>query len=258
MNFARCRLLLGTALLSLLIPLCAGVLAKHQTIAAMSQAEKTYAVFLTFDDGPSFNTERVLDVLREEDVPGTFFVVGVTSAKDIALYNKILDEGHSLGLHSFDHDMQGVYRNMRTFLKDFTKLDDWIYEKTGASLKIFRMVGGSHSMYCSSSVREEILSYMMDNGYACFDWDIDSRDSGHYAVPAWRIAQNVIQTAKKKPDQDLIILMHDDGLRTSVANALKTIIPYFKEQGYSFDTLREDMESTKKLLPKSRTIDNQN
>ena len=257
MIFTRRRLLLGIALLSLFIPVCAGVMVKHQTILTMSNAEKSYTVFLTFDDGPSFNTEKVLDVLREDDVPGTFFVVGVTSAKDIALYSKILDEGHALGLHSFDHDMQGVYRNMHTFLKDFTKLDQWIYEKTGASLKIFRMVGGSHSMYCPSSVREEVLSYMMDNGYACFDWDIDSMDSGHYAVSAWKIAQNVIQSSKKKPNHDLIILMHDDGLRTSVANALRTIIPYFKEQGYCFDTLREDMESTKKLLPKSRTIDNQ-
>jgi len=258
MILTRRRLLLGFAMLSLLIPLCAGIVAQRQTVAAMSQAEKTYTVFLTFDDGPSFNTEKLLDVLREEDVPGTFFVVGVTSARDIGLYNRILDEGHALGLHSFDHDMQGVYRNMHTFLKDFTKLDDWVYEKTGANLKIFRMVGGSHSMYCSSAVREAVLSYMMDNGYACFDWDIDSRDSGHYTVPAWRIAQNVIREAKKKPNQDLIILLHDDGLRTSVAGAAKTIISYFKEQGYTFDTLREDTESTKKLLLKSRTIDNQN
>lgn len=256
MENARRQFLVSLSLLVLCVPMCMGIVAKHQAKAAMAQTPGAYTIYLTFDDGPSPNTEKVLNVLQEEDVPGTFFVVGVTSEKDIALYNRIIEDGHALGLHSFDHDMQGVYQSFKSFRKDFDKLENWIFEKTNATLRICRMVGGSHSMYCSAAVREQILSYMMESGYACFDWDIDSKDSGMYAIPAWKIAQNVIQSAKKKPNQDLIILMHDDGLRTSIADALKTIIPYFKEQGYSFDILQEDTESSKKLLPKSTTIDN--
>ena len=63
--------------------------------------------------------------------------------------------------------------------------------------KICRMVGGSCSYNCPSALREQILTYLINEGYTCYDWDIDARDSGPYAVPARQLAHNVIAAAKK-------------------------------------------------------------
>lgn len=239
------------AMSMLVVPMCMTVMMKSLSLPASGSMNKPYTVFLTFDDGPSANTDKVLTVLFEENVQGTFFVVGETSEQGIALYNRILAEGHALGLHSYAHDMQGVYRNMYTFQEDFLRLESWVYACTGTSVDICRMVGGSYSIYCKAAVREQVLTYLSGKGYACYDWDIDAKDSGAYALPAARLAQNVINAARKKPNEDLIILMHDDPLRTTLADALKIIIPYFKEQGYVFDVLTKDTESVKRLMPKT-------
>lgn len=231
-------------------PMFTAITVQNIPLPVSTPAAKQYTVYLTFDDGPSANTDKVLDVLLEEDVPATFFVIGVTNESGIERYNRIIAEGHSLGLHSYSHDMQGIYRSLKSFTSDFTRLERWVLENTGASVRVCRMVGGSHSIYCPAIIREEILTYLIEQGYSCYDWDIDAKDSGAHALPAWLLAKNIIQAANKKPNQDLIILMHDDALRTTIADALEIIIPHFKERGYAFDVLQEDNESTKKILPK--------
>lgn len=207
-------------------------------------------VYLTFDDGPSRVTAEVLNMLRTENVRGTFFVVGNDTEQGIFLYNRILDEGHALGLHSYSHKSYEVYRSLQNFKADFARLNEWIIRQTDEQVKICRMVGGSNSADCPAIVREEILTYLVDAGYACYDWDIDSKDSGRYALSAKQIAQNVIAAAKKLPDRDLIVLLHDDAIRGTLPDALPLIIRYFQEQDYSFGVLREDTESIKRILPK--------
>lgn len=251
MHCNKRHILLVISLSMFVVPMCTAVMVQSLALPTSSFIDKQYTIYLTFDDGPSANTEKVLDVLQSENVPGTFFVIGVTDEQGIALYNRILSEEHSLGLHSYAHDMQGVYRNITVFQEDFSRLERWVYACTGETLSICRMVGGSYSMYCKGTVREQILAFFARNGYACYDWDIDAKDSGAYALPAARLAQNVIDGARKRPNQDLIILLHDDPLRTTLADALTIIIPYFKEQGYTFDVLTKDTESLKRMLPKT-------
>lgn len=206
-------------------------------------------VYLTFDDGPSVNTEKVLDILAAENVQATFFVIGVTTDFGIELYNRIIAEGHMLGLHTYSHNTQKIYNSIDGYVKDFMQLEDWILETTGTKTQICRMVGGSHTVNCSKALREQILTYLFDRGYTCYDWDIDPKDSGAYALDTYRLAQNVINAVEKKKGQDLIILLHDDGLRTTLPDALKQIIAYFRGQGYEFGVLSEGTESVKRVLP---------
>lgn len=210
-----------------------------------------YNVFLTFDDGPSPITEDVLDVLAREQVYATFFVIGVETKQGVSLYGRILDEGHSLGLHTYSHNVKKIYASLEGFKQDFNKLGQWLCDTTGITPKVCRMAGGSNSAYCPAYLREQILTYLVEEGYSCFDWDIDARDSGPYTVSAGRLAGNVIAAAKKKPNQDLIILLHDDRMRTSLPEALPLIIAYFREAGYNFKALWEDVESAKRILPNS-------
>lgn len=248
---ASCR---RFALTLLALCLCAPLLSGSSPPGGLPSSAGTHSqqrtVYLTFDDGPSDNTDAVLDILLEENIRATFFVVGQETEADISRYNRILEEGHALGLHSYSHQPTKVYASLEGFSRDFMRLDRWIAEMTGESIKICRMVGGSNSRDCSAYVREEILTYLYDNGYICYDWDIDSMDSLGYAVPASQIARNVISAAQKRPDQDLIVLLHDDALRKTLPQALPTIIRYFQEQDYSFATLPEDVESIKRILPK--------
>jgi peptidoglycan/xylan/chitin deacetylase (PgdA/CDA1 family) len=209
-------------------------------IPAVKETEQTYKVYLTFDDGPSTNTEEVLDVLISYNVKATFFVIGQTGEYETSLYKRIISEGHSLALHSYSHNPEEIYSSLTNYIKDFERLIDWIFEVTQTSPKVCRMVGGSNSSYCSKSLRSQILKYFEDNGYTCYDWDIDPHDSGSYALASSSIADNIIKESKKKPDQDLVILMHDDAIRKTLADSLDITIPYFIEQGYVFDVLDVD------------------
>lgn len=201
---------------------------------------KYYTVYLTFDDGPSGVTEKVLDVLGKYNVKATFFVIGETDYDVVSTYNRIIFEGHALGLHSNTHDPNFIYSSKDNYTKDFEDLRDLVAKSTGTYPKICRMVGGSNSSYCSKAVRKEILSYFNGNGFSCYDWDIDPHDSGAYALEANSLANNIIKAARKMPDQDLVILMHDNSIRKTLPDALEIIIPYFKDQGYSFDILSHD------------------
>jgi len=211
-----------------------------QVDAAVEQ--HTYKVYLTFDDGPSKNTEKALDTLKKHNVQGTFFVIGQTGDYELSLYRRIIDEGHALGLHSYTHKTKKIYASAADYIADFERLRDWIFESTGTSPKFCRMVGGSKSSLCSTAARTQIVEYFSSNGYACYDWDIDPCDSCSYTLAADAIADNVIRAAKKKPNQDLVILMHDDVLRKTLPGALDIIIPYFKEQGYELGVLGADTE----------------
>ena len=236
----------------LLFPLTIAAVWGPEAATVSQSLRQGYSVFLTFDDGPSVNTEKVLDILRREQVPATFFVIGAATEQGMALYNRILEEGHSLGLHTYTHDVNRIYRSMNGYKEDFEKIADWVLETTGSSPKICRMVGGSCTYHCPAILREEILTYLVEQGYACYDWDIDGRDSGRYAVPPRLLADHVIEAARKKPGQDLIVLLHDDAQRVTLPAALPGIIAYFRAQGYHFDALREDTESVKRIMPKSR------
>ncbi len=238
--------------------LCAAMLALPVSLAALlgryaaspASTDAMHVVYLTFDDGPSAVTDKVLDILREEGVQASFFVIGATTEHGVEVYRRILGEGHSLAMHTYSHDVNKIYASLSGYTQDFLQLERWISENTGTSPRVCRMVGGSNSAFCPAVLREQILTYLVETGYSCFDWDIDSRDSLGYTVSARQIARNVIQAAREMPEQDLIVLLHDDSLRTTLPDALRDIIAYFKERGYRFETLKEDTESAKKILPR--------
>lgn len=206
-----------------------------------SSDEKTYTVYLTFDDGPSPVTGPVLDILKEYEVPATFFVLGDTSDDSLELYRRMSEEGHSIGIHSYTHD-NAVYQNFDNFSQDFEKLEDLILENIGSLSYLYRMPGGSNSANCPQWLRNEIKAYAKAKGYVIYNWDIDPKDSREYTLSAKDLIHNVTSGAADKPDCDLIVLMHDDMLRTTLPDALPDIIDYFQKSGYDFAALQRDTE----------------
>ena len=75
-------------------------------------------VYLTFDDGPSTGTEEILTILRQYNVKATFFVVGKEDEYSMEMYEKIVEEGHTLGMHSYSHQYSTIYQSVEDFAKD--------------------------------------------------------------------------------------------------------------------------------------------
>lgn len=208
--------------------------------ANAEQKHEQYTVYFTFDDGPSAVTKDLLDVLAKEDVKATFFVIGSTTENGIDLYNRIINDGHALGLHTFSHDTSKIYKSPEAFMEDFNKLEDWIFNHTNTASSIYRFPGGSKTVNCSENVMNDIQKILSDDGYVMYDWNVQANDCSDFTLDQKTLVSNVINGAKNKPNQDLIILFHDDGLRTSLPGAMKDIINYFRSEGYGFDILTEN------------------
>lgn len=107
----------------------------------LAQDGDVHKVYLTFDDGPSENTDAILDVLSEYDVKATFFVVGKEDEASAAIYQRIVDEGHTLGMHSYSNKYSLIYQSEDAFEADFHQLQDYLYEVTGEKSRYYRFPG---------------------------------------------------------------------------------------------------------------------
>lgn len=195
-------------------------------------------VYLTFDDGPSRNTPKVLEVLRKYGVKGTFFVI---DGKGYNKYMKdIVNEGHAIGLHSETHDYRKVYTSLGAYMKDLSDISEIVKKETGVDSRIIRFPGGSSNTvskrYCKgiiSKAAEKVHSM----GYEYFDWNCDSGDAAGNNVPVEKLVQNV-KTSNPGTSR-VVVLMHDAGNKSTTPQALPQIIEYFKSKGYSFGVLTE-------------------
>jgi peptidoglycan/xylan/chitin deacetylase (PgdA/CDA1 family) len=192
-------------------------------------------VYLTFDDGPTVYTERVLDILKEEGVEGSFFVVGDSVArlgdKGGALLSRMVDEGHTIGVHCNVHVYNRVYASIEAFLDDFNAAHTLIRETTGVNADIFRFPGGSVNNY-NSRIRTDLIDEMTRRGFTYYDWNASSNDTAGNVTEdsAWRSATMHAGNVNR-----VIILMHDT--REATVRALPRIIETYRSMGYSFARL---------------------
>lgn len=205
-------------------------------VAADPSPQKT--VYLTFDDGPSGVTEDILDYLKEESIPATFFVIGMETDRAQQLLPRMIEEGHSIGLHSYSHKYQQIYESAASFFEDLDQLSEYLTPIIGYSPDIFRFPGGSCNSTADKQVLEEIKQAATDRGLVWFDWNSVAEDSGASAADPGTMADNIISTGQ---DRDrILILMHDNSVRTTAVDCLKIIVPYYREKGYQFEVLTSD------------------
>lgn len=200
----------------------------------MQELKKT--VYLTFDDGPSKNTAKVLDVLKEYDIKATFFVIGKDlSEEGIEQMKRAIEEGHVIGMHTYSHDYKCIYASVQDFLADLDALRKTLTEILGESPNIFRFPGGSYCSY-GKSIRKELIEEMTRRGYTYYDWNVSAEDSVG-TVTAYSIRKNIFPRVYEVDAP--IILMHDSVVNNLTAEVLPDIIKELLEKGYSFDTLKE-------------------
>lgn len=178
-------------------------------------------VYLTFDDGPSVYTNDILDILKEYDVKATFFVVGKEDEDSLQAYRRIVEEGHTLAIHSYSHKYSEIYQSIDSYEEDLERLSTLLYNTTGVQCKYVRFPGGS-SNKVSHVDMEDVIHYVHDQGMEYFDWNISASDAVNYALSADSIVNNVTSSIEKY--DTAVILMHDGGNRKSTVEALPTII----------------------------------
>ena len=190
---------------------------------------------LTFDDGPSANTDRVLDILDRYGVKATFFVVGSAAATPAGQerMKKITAAGHTLAMHSWSHDYKKVYASVESFLDEFNSLYQWIHEVTGVYPSVYRFPGGSINSY-DRGVYQEIIAEMTRRGFVYFDWNASAQDATVHPRPAWDIAADCL----KGVGRDLVVVLsHDSAARGTTVDALPAVIEGYQNAGYTFSAL---------------------
>ena len=178
-------------------------------------------VYLTFDDGPSVNTNEILDILDGYHVKATFFVVGNTEPYAKELYRRIVADGHSIGAHTFSHRYKEIYASEEAFLTDFYLLSDYVYDITGVRPSICRLPGGS-SNTVSDVDMSTLVRDLNSQGIRCYDWNISGKDAEGDEKSPEEIAENVLNGVEQF--QTAIVLLHDTGDKKTTVEALRIIL----------------------------------
>lgn len=198
------------------------------TESMSNQVEKVERkkVYLTFDDGPSKYTEEILKILKEEDVKATFFVIGREGEVFANRYRAIVDQGHTLAMHAYEHDYKKIYESLDAFAEDMKKLQNYLEKTTGVKSTIYRFPGGSSNKNMKVSV-VELIQYLNEQGITYYDWNSLSEDAIDKKIPPEKLNQNILKDLKNQKTS--IVLMHDLGDRHGTVEALKPLIKELKK-----------------------------
>ena len=204
-------------------------------------------VYLTFDDGPSKYTDDILDILDTYGVKATFFVVGKEDQNSVEMYRSIVEKGNSLGIHTYSHVFKNIYSSEEDFAVEIEKLKTLLYSCTGIEVDLFRFPGGSSSPLINryGNNVEEFISYLNENGYVYFDWNVSSGD-GAEGKSTEDIINNVLSGVEGKKSS--VILMHDDPNKGTTVEALPVIIKTLLENGYEIRPLDDTVTPVQHVL----------
>lgn len=205
-----------------------------RNVKILDKKKNIGTIYLTFDDGPSNNTSKILDILKKEDIKATFFLVNFNSSYN-PVVKRIYDEGHSIGIHSYTHNYKLIYSSVSAYFDDLNKMNDKIKTITGSDTKLLRFPGGSSNTISSfnKGIMTTLVKEVTNAGYHYFDWNVDSSDAWS-ARNSNDVYNNVINNLKKGTN---IVLMHDLSSNEKTINILEKIIKDAKEKGYIFENI---------------------
>ncbi len=200
--------------------------------------DSSKTVYLTFDDGPSKYTSDILDMLDTYNVKATFFVIGKTDKHSKEMYKRIIDEGHSLGIHSYSHVYDKVYNSLEDFEKDFTKLSDLLYDTTGYIPSLYRFPGGSGNSVSKVDIHE-LIRFLEEKSVVYFDWNVVNGDATGIDYSPEELYSNVMEGIKIHNTS--IVLMHDTDMKENTIKSLESILKTLTEQDVNILPLTDDV-----------------
>lgn len=194
-------------------------------------------VYLTFDDGPSKNTQPVLDILDKYNAKAAFFV---THGKPeyMGLVKTAYEKGHTIGLHTYTHDYQQVYASVDAYFQDLNAIGQAVQEQIGYVPCFIRFPGGASntvSANYSSGIMSVLAQEVQSRGYQYYDWNVSSGDGANRTTPEIRTM------ATGGTQNNIVLLCHDSDNKATTVEALPDIIEFYKNAGYEFRAI--DRES---------------
>ena len=195
---------------------------------------KSKTIYLTFDDGPGPDTGRLLDLLKRYNVRATFFVVDTGYPE---FMRRIVNEGHSIGIHSCSHDYAHIYSSADAFFEEVFALQQLILDTTGVETWLLRFPGGSSNTISrwNHGIMTELTQAVEACGFSYFDWNVDSDDAGE-AKTAGTVFQNVVDGVQENTYS--VVLQHD--IHSYSVDAVEEILQWGKRNGYRFLALQTD------------------
>jgi peptidoglycan/xylan/chitin deacetylase (PgdA/CDA1 family) len=195
-------------------------------------------VYLTFDDGPSKFTDDILDILNEYNVKATFFVIGKTDKQSKKMYKRIVAEGHTLGMHSYSHNYKTIYNSLEDFEKDFTKLQNLLYDTTGYFPNLYRFPGGSSNSVSNMDI-SVFIKYLCEKSVIYYDWNVDNGDATGKSYSPEELCDNVLSGIKAHDRS--IVLMHDTDSKENTVKSLKLILDNLTTQDIEILPLQDNV-----------------
>ena len=183
-------------------------------------------VYLTFDDGPSQNTEEILSILDQYNVKATFFVIGKTDEFSKKMYKQIYENGHTLAMHSYTHQYDKIYKTIGAYKKDLTQLSDLLFDVTGERPKYLRFPGGSSNTVSKIGMKK-VIRYVDSQGLTYFDWNVINGDATGRKLTEKQMVSNVISGVKTYNNS--MVLMHDGAGKEMTVKTLPTILKKLKK-----------------------------
>lgn len=195
----------------------------------------TKRVFLTFDDGPSETvTPVVLDTLKKENIKATFFLLGSRVELNPELVKREYNEGHYLASHGYSHVYSQIYASPQSVIDEYNRSVTAIRNAIGEQQynpHLFRFPGGYWGGKYAE-VKKQAKQLLDENDILHIDWNALTSD----AAGAKTTEQFIAELEKTVPKHNsVVVLMHDAGNKQATANALPTIIKYFRDRGFEFE-----------------------
>jgi len=191
-------------------------------------------VYLTFDDGPCPRTFDLLDTLKREGVPATFFLIGDQLRNFPEAVRTIYEDGHAIGCHSYYHQ-RSLMLTPDGFRRETARFDKVLEEVLGFPLevRVFRFPFGS------SNSTSEVRRYATQHGYLWIDWNASNYDTDREVAKSTEaMLAAAVRTSRNK--DIVVLLMHENASR--VVEMLPPLIQHYREEGYEFDVLTPDFE----------------
>lgn len=204
--------------------------------------ENSKIAYLTFDDGPSQAiTPLILDVLKEENIKATFFVLGTNVKKNPEILKRAYLEGHYIANHGYSHSYKKIYKSARSVLEEYNKTEEEIQVAIGNdeyTSHLFRFPGGLEGgMY--ETIKKEAAKLLNENNISYIDWNVLTGDA-EGANTKEKILENTKKYTKDKGN--IVVLMHDSSSKILTYETLKEVIEYLRSEGYTFDNFYSIMQ----------------
>lgn len=207
----------------------------------------THYVYLTFNSVPGDNTEDILDVLALYNVKATFFVVGSEEDGVSDVYRRIVNEGHTIGMHSYSNQYSLIYSSKDAFKQDYKKLSDYIYELTGTRSEYYRFPGGSGNAISNVSMAE-FVHILNQEQITYFDWNVTAGDAAN-SYSTQDVLDNVLEGVSKYKTS--VVLLHDGPNKSTTVEALGALIEELKSQGAEILPIDEDTKTIQYIKAES-------